>query len=356
MSKPVAENTTLRVALERYTEALARKAGNSRLRTLERDLAALREIFDTLTACTSAPLPPVRRYELRSGLREATAVALLSDAHTDEFVRKGETPYPNVYNPEIAERSLGRFFEGVRWLIDLYRPKFQIRNAVVWLGGDLYTGHIHAENKENTARPPIKSILWLRPRLKAGIDSLLEDGQIEHVYVPCSYGNHGRDTLKPYRALGAAHSYEWLMYQWLASQYEGHPRVHFLADESAHQYHRVYDFDCHYHHGDETNYQGGVGGITIPINKAVAQWDLAAKCHFHNFGHWHQYLDTGRVAMNGSVIGYSAYSMSIKATPEPSQQSFYLIDSKRGKTARHPVWVRASKDLPKLQRGLPDVN
>jgi hypothetical protein len=31
--------------------------------------------------------------------------------------------------------------------------------------------------------------------------------------------------------------------------------------------------------------------------------------------------------------------MSVKGKPEPPQQLFYLLDSKRGKTAVSPIWV-----------------
>lgn len=339
--------STLGQALTQYAEALEQKAEDSRIKTLERDNRSLSQVMETLSQLTSAPLAPVRRRELGSGLREACAVAMLSDAHVEEIVRPGETPYPNEYNPEIADRSLGRFFAGFKWLIDFHRHAFQIRDALLWLGGDLMTGHIHPENIENTETPPIETLLWLRPRIKAGIDSLLEDTKIERLIVPCSYGNHGRSTPKPYRALGATHSYEWMLYQWLASMYEGNPRVQFLADRSAHQYAQVYDFDLHFHHGDETSYSGGVGGISIPINKAVAQWDVSRRCDYHHFGHWHQYKDDGRWIVNGSVIGYNAYAMSVKATPEPPQQAFYLLDSKRGKTCKSPIWVRDSVDVPK---------
>lgn len=339
--------------LETYTSQLADKANRSHVKALEKDLYAARKMVEAFSAVTSKPLEPIKRYELNSGRREAAAFALLSDVHCEERVRVGETPVPNVYTPEIADRSIARFFAGYRWLLDFHRgggpksPGFQITDVTLWLGGDLMTGHIHEENKENTASAPIKTLLWLLPRLISGIDLLLADPKTERLNVPCSYGNHGRNTPKPYRALGAEHSYEWLLYQILAAHYEKEKRVKFLADPSAHQYMRAYDFDLHFHHGDETNYGGGVGGVMIPINKSVAQWDIARKCHYHNFGHWHQYIDTGRVALNGSVIGFNAYAMSIKATPEPPQQAFYLLDSKRGKTCKSPIWVRDSKDIPK---------
>lgn len=337
---PIMPDSTMAEAAARYQAALAARAEASRVKTLERDINSLHEIFRVISAATSTPLKPVKRYELKSGLREATAIFGLSDVHAEENVRKGETPVQNEYNLSIAERSIGRFFEGARWLIDMHRPKFKIRTALCWLGGDLMSGHIHEELKENTALPPIKTLLWLRPRIMAGIDRLLEDPDLDHILIPCSYGNHGRNTQKSFRALGASHSYEWLLYQWLASMYEKETRVQFLADESAHQYAEVYDFNLHFHHGDETNYGGGVGGITIPLNKATAQWDKAKRCDYHHFGHWHQYMDTGQIVVNGSVIGFNAYAMSIKAAPEDPQQFFYLLDSKRGKTCKSPIWVR----------------
>jgi hypothetical protein len=347
-SAPKDNDSTLQASLKAYDQALNARAESSHVKTLERDRDALRKALDTMAALTKAPLVPVKRLELGSGLREATAVAALSDAHVEEIVRPGETPYPNEYNPTIADRRLARFFAGFEWLIGFHRTAFKIRTALLWLGGDLMTGHIHPENIENTATPPIKTLLWLRPRITAGIDRLLADPKLERLLLPCSYGNHGRNTPKPYRALGAVHSYEWLLYQWLADTYRNEPRVQFLADETAHQYAKVYDFNMHFHHGDETNYGGGVGGITIPLNKAVAQWDIARKCDYHQFGHWHQYLDNGRLAVNGSVIGYNGYAMSIKATPEPPQQSFYLIDSKRGKTCKSPIWVSDSTPMKRV--------
>lgn len=338
-----ADSTPSDDALGEYLAKQKASSEKSRVHTLEKDLYTLRKTVDVIGALTSRPFDPIKRYELGSGMREATAVGMLSDVHCEETVKAGDTPIGNVYTLPIAEKSIARFFAGYRWLLEHHRAAFRVTDCILWLGGDLMSGHIHEELKETTDLSPIETLLWLRPRLIAGIDLLLDDPKTERLHVVCSYGNHGRNTIKPYRARGAAHSYEWLLYQWIASHYEGNKRVSFLADPSGHQYARVYGFDLHFHHGDETSYQGGVGGITIPLNKAVAQWDIARKCDYHHFGHWHQYIDTGRIVVNGSVIGYNAYAMSIKATPEPAQQAFYLLDSKRGKTCKSPIWVRESE-------------
>jgi hypothetical protein len=41
--------------------------------------------------------------------------------------------------------------------------------------------------------------------------------------------------------------------------------------------------------------------------------------------------------VNGSLIGYNAYALAIKASPEPPVQAFFLIDSRFGKTVVCPV-------------------
>ena len=324
----------------RYQESKA----TSRLKSEHRELlATVEEANERLRLHESfgrTPLEPVRRYEFTSGLREGTAVALLSDVHCEERVLAGDTPTGNEYDLEVAERRIGRFFAGVEWLVEKERTATQIRTLVLWFGGDMMSGQIHEENLETSAAPPIPTLLWLRPQLVSGIERLVAADL--DVRLVCSYGNHGRDTKRCNFATGAHHSYEWGMYQELAMRFADHPRVQVLADPSEHQYVKVYDFDLHFHHGHRVNYGGGVGGITIPLNKAVAQWDRVRRCDYHHFGHFHQYIDTGNVLVNGSVIGYNSYAMGIKASPEPPQQAFYVLDSKRGKTAKSPVWVAES--------------
>ena len=320
-------------------------------KTMSSELESLRETLRLRDALGSAPLPAIERREFASGLREATAVALLSDLHVEERVRETDTPTGNIYTLDVAAVRLQRFFAGLKWLIEKERQAFKIRDLMLWFGGDLMSGHIHDENVETSALPPIATLLWLQPRLVDGVRQLLDEGGLEQIQIVCSYGNHGRDTHKSRRATGAHHSYEWGMYQQIAQIFANEPRVKVLANPSGHQYAKAYDFDLHFHHGDETSYQGGVGGIMIPLNKAVAAWDRVRKCHYHNFGHWHQYLDAGHITVNGSGIGYNAYAMSIKASPEVPQQAFYLIDSKRGKTAKSPIWVGDRQDEARVLKG-----
>lgn len=326
----------------------AEKREKEKVKEAISELGVLREAMAARASLASAPLPTIRRRELGSGLREGTAVVLASDWHVEEQVRKEETPVGNIYTLAIAEERIGRFFTGSEWLVRFARERrfptgetagFQLRDMVLWLGGDLLTGHIHEELRETAALAPIQTLLWLKPRLIAGIDQLLSQLKLENLLVVCSHGNHSRDTQKIRRATGADHSYEYGMYCDLAEHFKKDKRVRVHATPAGHQYVKVYDFNLHFHHGDEIRYGGGVGGLSVPLNKAVYRWDRIQKAHYHHVGHFHQFLDGGNWLVNGSLIGYNAYAMSIQASPEPPQQAFYILDSKRGKTCLSPIWA-----------------
>lgn len=288
------------------------------------------------------PLPPVERYELNSRKREGTYVALLSDIHPEEEVKPGSVPNGNVYNLAIAELRIKRFFAAVEWQILSRSDTFSIRHLVLWLGGDLITNHLHDENVEMAQLGPVSAILWVLDRIYAGICNLLESlPQVERLDLVCSVGNHGRTTKFMRAATATEHSWEWLIYQVLAQRFKdkGETRVQVLADPTSHQYHTIYGQDYHWHHGHELKYKGGVGGITVPLMKAVHMWNAIRPCAVHHVGHFHQWFDGDQFVVNGSVIGYSPYAMSIRATPQDPLQLGYLIDSKRGKCSVDKLWV-----------------
>jgi hypothetical protein len=101
-------------------------------------------------------------------------------------------------------------------------------------------------------------------------------------------------------------------------------------------YHNVIEIEGHkvrYHHGDAVRYAGGVGGIVIPVNKAVAQWNKAEPVSLDVMGHWHQFMcHYPNFIINGSLIGYGPYSVEIKADYQQPTQSLFVMDRDRGLT------------------------
>jgi hypothetical protein len=95
-----------------------------------------------------------------------------------------------------------------------------------------------------------------------------------------------------------------------------------------------------FHHGHAINYQGGIGGIFIPAFKAISQWDKARPVDLDLFGHFHQCKDGGKFLSNGSLIGFNAYALSIKADYEEPKQQLFMIDKNRGRTCTWPILLK----------------
>lgn len=149
----------------------------------------------------------------------------------------------------------------------------------------------------------------------------------------------GNSTIKKRHSTGAKNSYEWMMYQQLRRLYENEPRVEFVIADGAHVYLGIYDWTLRFHHGDDVKYGGGVGGLTVPLRKAVDSWNIGRYADITCIGHYHQFFDCNFAIVNGSLVGYGPFSLAIKARYEPPMQGFFLIDRDRGKRMVSPIMV-----------------
>ncbi len=84
-----------------------------------------------------------------------------------------------------------------------------------------------------------------------------------------------------------------------------------------------------------------MGGITIPVRKAIAQWNNPIRADLTVFGHFHQLIDGGDFLGNGSLIGYNTYAQAIKASYEEARQLFWLVSARNGgqKSVTAPIWL-----------------
>jgi hypothetical protein len=125
---------------------------------------------------------------------------------------------------------------------------------------------------------------------------------------------------------------EWMLYKLLAKHWEKDPRVTFHVASGAMMYLELYGKTYRFMHGDHVNFQGGIGGLCVPLLKAVHKLNQSthAACTF--VGHFHQASDFGAVVCNGSLIGYNAYAVTKQIPYERPKQQFILIDQKRGKS------------------------
>jgi hypothetical protein len=283
---------------------------------------------------------PIKPREIKSGAREATWVALASDFHIEETVESEKVNGVNSYNLAIARHRVERYFSGVAWLVNYHSDRFKLRDGILWLGGDLITGYLREENLEDNGCSPVQAIAKLQTWLSDGIRYILKHTKTEKLRVVCNSGNHGRLTYKVRPATREANSIEWLLYQFLAREFADNPRVEFQLPHGVHSYAQIYNWSVRFTHGDAAKYGGGVGGVFIPIRKALYRWNTVRHADWTNMGHFHQYSDLNDLVINGSLIGYNTFALEIGANYEDPKQAFYLVDSKRGKTMPASVWVK----------------
>jgi hypothetical protein len=126
----------------------------------------------------------------------------------------------------------------------------------------------------------------------------------------------------------------------LARHFVSEKRVKFIIPTSYHSFLDINGFVIRFSHGHAINYKGGVGGIYISVNKAIAQWNKVEHADLDVFAHFHQMRDGGNFICNGSLIGWNEFANFIKADFEKPRQAFFLVDHKRKeKTVVCPVFL-----------------
>jgi hypothetical protein len=340
-AKPVVE-PQVQVANDREQQKLKGKLTETEgkykqaLKTIE-GLEAINEAFTAIAAGHDNTLQIVSREG--SGTSEATPVVVASDWHAEEIVTLAQVSGLNENNLDIMDAKITRFFQATAKLIQKHlNPGVHIHDVVLALLGDFITNDIHEELVESVALKPMEAIIWVQDRMVAGINYLLNSTPYNYTVVT-RVGNHSRTTKKTYFSQENGHSLEHLMYVFLKNNFRNEPRITFLIQDGYHLFLDVYDTTIRFHHGHAVKYGGGVGGITIPTLKAIAQWDDARHADLDVFGHFHQTTGNRKFKCNGSLIGYNSFGVSIKGTFEPPMQSLFLVDKRRGVTCDWPIIV-----------------
>ena len=224
-------------------------------------------------------------------------------------------------------------------MLELCQKGTKIDTVILALLGDFCSLMIHEELMETNGCLPIEAMIKAQAMLASGIEYLLDHTTANFV-VPCHSGNHGRITQKIRHSSEMGNSLEIYMYHNLAMYFAKNKRIKFLISTGYHTYIDVYDMKIRFHHGHAIRFGGGIGGIYIPVNKAIAQWNKGRHADLDVFGHFHQQRDGGNFLCNGSLIGYNAYALSIKAEFDVPKQTFFLVEKDWGKTIVAPIIVQ----------------
>lgn len=322
-------------------KAIARQA-EAKYKHLLKEYEVLEQRCDFLLAIKEGDeIPSIERPKENDNKNHATPVILLSDWHFEETVDPQTINDLNEYNLEIAQKRWSRCIQNSQRLVNIDRNHSQIDNLVLWLGGDFITGYIHEEMQQVNSLSPTMAVRFAKKNIIAAIEFYLEHGKYKKIIAVCSYGNHGRVTKQKQIATSYRNSYEWMMYNDIADYFnqKGETRVEFKIPNGLFSYCDIYDYTCRFWHGDTVSYQGGIGGLTVPLIKAIHRYNQQIQANYNFMGHYHQLFQaTKDCIVNGSGIGFNVYAQSIGASPENPMQSYSLIDSKKGMTIKAPIF------------------
>lgn len=265
---------------------------------------------------------------------EITAITLLSDIHYEEYVDPETVNGLNSYNLDIADDRIQKYFKRLLFLIGRdIKGGYNIKHLVLAMLGDMITGYLRDENLENNLLSPIDSVYALQEKLIAGIVALVNSNLFETITIICKRGNHGRTTKKKSFATGHKNSFETILYNNIINYFNNRPgyeKLNIIYDKAEFTTVQIYDKLWSFSHGDHFQYQGGIGGLMVPMYKFVYKQSKILKADYYGVGHWHTEMGIPFLFSNGSIIGCSAYSIG-KGFPyeEPQQQLIYQ-DIRRG--------------------------
>lgn len=326
-----------------------------KIKNLEMELTEEKKRTQAAALAVGARVNEIPKWLTKKLDATITGIPMLfiSDVHFDEVVRPEEIENYNRYNREIAVRRLQTCFERAGYLCLDHFKKPQFDGIVVALGGDMVSGNIHEELSETNQHRILRTCLDLTATLAAGIRHLAD--RFGKVYVPCVTGNHGRLSRKPRYKFRAQDNFDWMVYQMLAKEFASDARVTVHCPEGSDLAFHIYGKRFLLTHGDQFRGGGGIAGVFSPLmlghhrkNKRNQAFDRPFDVMM--MGHWHQYIHTESLIVNGSVKGYDEYAYQNNLPPEPPQQSLSIVRPDGEITFRMPVLCDQKKAVKKPKK------
>ena len=255
--------------------------------------------------------PPVWLKKPANTKNRGTVVVMLSDTHFDEIVEPSEMDGLNAYNRKIATMRLKLWTQNVIHMTQNYLSGVEYDGMVLMLGGDIFSGDIHEELALTNEDTMLGSLLYWSEQIAAVIEIFAQEFKKIHVIsVP---GNHGRTTRKPRMKLRAKTNFDWLLSKIVERHFAKSRNVTFQVPDSADCLINIYGYGHLLTHGDQVKGGGGIGGIwpgVMRLRARKAQRHMAINQPFDTIwmGHWHQYISTPSLVVNGSMKGYDEYA------------------------------------------------
>lgn len=274
-------------------------------------------------------MPKLRTAKALKG--QAVPIMQWSDWHVEKRIDRDVMNGLNEFTPEIAKARALTLFQNNARMVEIYGQTSIVTQGVLHLGGDFIEGYLRDSNLRMNHLSPIEAVPFAAELIITGIQYLLDNTKLEILHLLCSRGNHPRLTPKM-DSDDHKMNLETLIYHMVIKHFVGEERVvaHFSPSDIS--YFDIMGKRIRYIHGHQIKYNGGIGGLAIPMRKAILSWDQTDQadetlgCHFHT-----SYKPLQNYMQNGSLCGYDPYAMSVVKAPfQAPMQSMELLVEGRG--------------------------
>lgn len=331
--------------LRQANERLSRQLAEAKVKTNELAEAVYRAASDAATALSVPPIPPIHLRGRGSGAAsfDETALVVVSDVQLAKITAS--------YDTAMAEQRMQLYAEKVVSLTGIQRSDHPVREARVYLLGDIVEGELIFPHQPYAIDASLyRQVMVDGPRIMTNfLRSML--ATFEKVHVVGVIGNHGAMFGPVRRAVNPATNADRMLYRFLAELLKDEPRISFHIpdrererDWYAVDYPVGPDYGFLLFHGDQIR-GGGFGGFPFyGLAKRVWGWRSGAIIEpfkYAIFGHWHTptrvTLNEITAWCNGSTESDNTYAQEELAACGKPTQLLLFAHPRIGVTAEY--WV-----------------
>lgn len=286
---------------------------------------------------------PIELVEIKTKAKNSldegnTGFLIASDWHAEETVKASTVLGLNEFNLEISEQRIKNFFSNAIYMI----KKKPVDNLVVGLLGDMIGGYIHDELAQTNGLSPMQGVAFVKKLIISGLKAIHDElPELQKIIVVGICGNHSRTTKRLQFNNGFALNFEYFLYKDIEQTLTlmGLTKFQYIIPEGDLAYLDIYGKKILFAHGFQFKSSGGIGGVYPSMFRWFGKMNQVIKIDKAFLGHWHTSIYTKEVCINGSLKGYDAFAMGHGLPYEVPQQTYVILNEKRGFVFYSPIFA-----------------
>lgn len=283
-----------------------------------------------------APYPRLALPKPKRGVAEHTAVAIITDTHSDEYVNPAEMEGMASHTWETHTQRMALFADKVIEITNIMRESASVPNLAIWLLGDFFIGQIHAEEGAYGETMTMPQALPAEGQVLADTIMRMARG-FDKVRVVGICGNHGRNTHKPVFKMTADRNWDMSVYLIAQQIARAQENAEWVLPKSIMHVEDVMGWKELLTHGNVANvtHRTPYFGIEDSFfkqrdarRKTTQDFDHVWVGHFH-----HEFTLRGFIRGCPSMIGANQFSQYKMHCASAAQQRLVMFTEKHGPTS-----------------------